>query len=200
MNHWINLGVPLRSGLHGGNGMKRIILGVALLGTTAAAEPHGAPMGVPAQTKALDDMVACRSVTDATQRLACFDEKVGALQDATARHDIVVVNRQEVRDARRSLFGFTLPSLRIFGDSDQGKPDATEPEEKEITATIRSARQDGAGNWIVILEDGAIWHQTDGAVAVGPKPGMQVTIRKAALGSYFMRVGKQPGVKARRES
>lgn len=177
--------------------MKRIILGAMVL-CIAAAPPHS--MSTATQSPALGDVIACRAIADAAQRLACFDSKVGALQDATNKRDIVVVDRQEVREARRSLFGFTLPSLRIFGDSASGKPDAEEPEQKEITATVRSARQDGADNWIIVLEDGAIWHQTDGAIAVGPKPGTQVTIRRAALGSYFIRVGKQPGVKARRES
>lgn len=181
--------------------MKRIIIGIGLLGvaTVAAAASHDVP--AMAGAKAFDQLLACKAVADPAQRLACYDQTVGTLADAKAKKDIVVVDRQEVREAKRSLFGFTLPNLRIFGDSgpDKGKG-AEEPEETEITATVRSAREDGDGNWIIVLDDGAVWHQTAGEIAIAPKPGGQVTIRKAALGSYFLRVGKQPGVKARREN
>lgn len=181
--------------------MKRIITGIGLLGvaTVAAAASHDIPALQGA--KAFDQVLACKTIADPAQRLACYDQNVGALADAKAKKDIVVVDRQEVREAKRSLFGFTLPNLRIFGDSDGGKSkSADEPEETEITAAVRSARQDGDGNWIIVLDDGAVWHQTAGDIALAPKSGMQVTIRRAALGSYFLRVGKQPGVKARREN
>jgi hypothetical protein len=177
--------------------MKRIVLSISLLGMTAAGAPD--KTGTPPPARTIDEIVGCRSISDAGQRLACFDRTVGALQDATAKHDIVVVDRQQVRETRRSLFGLSLPNLPIFGDSGTGK-DADENRVKEVSSTVRSAREDGAGNWIVILEDGAVWHQTSGDIAIGPKPGTPVTIREAALGSYFMRIGKQPGVKARREN
>jgi hypothetical protein len=178
--------------------MKTIILGAALVATAAGST---APKRLDtARAKAFDAVVACRSITDSAQRLTCFDQNVGALQEAADKHDIVVVDRQEVREARRSLFGFTLPSLQIFGGGSKADDSQDEAEAKEITTTVRSASQDGMGNWIVVMEDGAVWHQTDGALAFRPKPGGAVTIRRAALGSYFMRIGNQPGVKARRES
>jgi hypothetical protein len=179
--------------------MKRIVMSIGLLGAATAAVAAARDVPPMAGAKAFDQLLACKGITDSAQRLACYDQTVGTLADAKAKRDIVVVDKQEVREAKRSLFGFTLPNLRIFGDSDAAKG-SEEPEEKEITATVRGAREDGAGNWIVTLDDGAVWHQTDGEIAIAPKPGTQVTIRRAALGSYFLRVGKQPGVKARREN
>jgi hypothetical protein len=180
------------------SGMKWTLLIVGAVGSAAVAASPLPPSA--ANPKALEDVVGCRNISDPAQRLACFDDKVGALQTATAKRDIVVVDRQEVRQVRHSLFGFTLPSLPIFGDGGADHTSAEEPEEKEITATVRSARQDGEGNWIFTLDDGAVWHQTGGVLAISPKPGSQIMIRRAALGSYFVRVGKQPGIKARRES
>ncbi len=154
-----------------------------------------------AQSK-LQTLLDCRSIAAATERLACFDRSVDALQSATAKRDIVVVDRDVIRKTRRSLFGFSLPSGPIFGDggSSNGKAAAPSEEEREINATIRSARLAADGFWVVVLDDGAVWHQTDGTLALSPKAGNTVVIRRAALGSYYMRVGGQPGVKARRES
>jgi len=171
-----------------------------ILFTTAAyaAEPE------PARNTALDAVLNCRKLADPAQRLACFDKSVDSLQTANANRDIVVVDRGEIRKARRSLFGFNVPSLKIFGsDQDRkvrGTPAGIEGEDDEINTTITSAHRDANGNWVVTLADGAVWRQTDGTIALGPRAGGAITIRRAALGSYFMRIGKQPGVKARREN
>jgi hypothetical protein len=155
------------------------------------------PAGPP---KALDALIACKNIAQPTDRLACYDKSVAQLQTATAQHDIVVVDRAEVREARHSLFGFNLPSLAIFGSGEKNTSAPVVEEEKEISATIQAARQDGAGNWMVTLDSGAVWHQTDEAVlGYVLKPGMPVTIRRAAFGSYFLRVGNKPGFKAKRE-
>lgn len=180
--------------------MKRLLLVAAVLTSLPAIARTPSP-STQSKAKAFDDVVSCRSITDNAQRLACYDQSVASLQDAAAKHDIVVVDREQVRETRRSLFGFTLPSFGIFGGGDKAGKQADDQDDiKEITATVRGARQDGQGNWIVTLDDGAVWHQMDGVLAFDPKAGSQVTIKRAALGSYFLKVGKQPGVKARREN
>ncbi len=172
----------------------------ALAASLALASPTVAAQHPPAadarQSTALDAVLNCRSITGATERLACFDRSTDALESATAKHDIVVVDREVVRKTRRSLFGFNLPGGTIFDPTDSK---TSEPAEEEINATIRSSRVGADGYWVVVLEDGAVWHQTDGTLALAPKPGATVKIRRASLGSYFMRIGSQPGVKARRE-
>lgn len=171
---------------------------LALMATAGAGRPRPSLAAVATETRALDPLLACRAIAEPTARLACFDRTAAALQDATAKHDVVVVDRQEVAKVRRSLFGFGMPSLAVFGVGAKDSHDVA-PEEAEITTTIRSASRDGDGNWIVTLEDGAIWHQTGGTIALGPRPGGAVTIKRGAIGSYFMKIGSQPAVKARRE-
>jgi len=178
---------------------KIALLTFAMLAVPAIAKQQPAAPDT-ARSQALDTMIACRAIAVPADRLACFDRNVDALQTATAKRDIVIVNREDVRKARRSLFGFNIPEMPILGDSN-GKAGAPVEENREITATVRAAEQDRDGNWIVTLDDGAVWHQTHGGpLAVRPRPGTTVTIRRAALGSYFMQVGRQPGVRARRES
>ncbi len=172
-----------------------MIASLALAGGGGAATAAGS---VPAA--AFDALLACRSIADGPQRLACFDGKTAALQDAQARHDIVVVDREQMHKARKSLFGFSLPTLDLFGEHGGKAPKGEEDEIKEVTEAVKLARQDGMGDWIVVLESGAVWQQTEGTLALAPRPGTSVTIRRGALGSYFMRVGAQPGVKVRRAS
>ncbi len=179
--------------------VRHVLAASMALASPAVADPHP-PAADGTQSKAFDAVIGCRSITGATERLACFDRSVDALQSAAAKRDIVVVDREVVRKTRRSLFGFNLLSVPIFGDGNSnGKAGAPTEEEREINATVRSARLAADGYWVVVLDDGAVWHQTDGTLALSPKAGNTVTIRRAALGSYYMRVGSQPGVKARRE-
>jgi hypothetical protein len=143
-------------------------------------------------------LVRCRAVAEAAARLQCFDDAAAALAQAAERRDIVVVDRAQVRESRRRLFGLALPRLPIFGGGGDGRAD-----EEEITTlegTIARASQDGFGHWIVRLQDESLWVQTDNnALALRPRPGQPVVINRGALGSYIMRVNRQPGIRVRRQ-
>jgi hypothetical protein len=111
---------------------------------------------------------------------------------------VVVVDRAQVRESRRRLFGLALPRLPIFG----GRDDDEEEEEEinSIESNIVSAQQFGYGRWIVRLEDGSTWAQTDdNVIAARPRAGQPVRVNRGALGSYMMRVNGQPGVRVRRQ-
>ena len=171
-----------------------ILVIAAVGGGVAAARPPATP---DAQPKALTDVLACRAITDSAARLSCFDASAAALDTATAKRDVVVVDREQVGNARRSLFGFTLPSLRIFGGDDDSKA----PDNRELDTTVQSARQNGDGRWVVVIAEGAVWRQIDDTViGRAPKPGTKVVIRKAALTSYMMRFEGQPGFRVHRDN
>lgn len=152
---------------------------------SAAPPPEGAQLTV---------ILECKSQADERVRLRCYDDAVAALQRATANGSIIVVDREDVRKTRRSLFGFSLPKLPFFGgdDSQQDQPDI-------IEAQIVSARGVGYGKWVIVLEGGARWQTTEASSGLtDPKPGLMVTIKKAALGGYFLKVGKGRAVRAMR--
>jgi topoisomerase IA-like protein len=51
----------------------------------------------------------------------------------------------------------------------------------------------------VSLQDGTRWAQTDGkAIALEPRVGHKVLVKRGALGSYLMSIAGQPGVKVQR--
>ena len=66
------------------------------------------------------------------RRLACFDRAAGSLLAARDSGEVRVVDREEVQETRRGLFGFTLPKLGIFGAGDD--------EQLELNDASRAAR------------------------------------------------------------
>lgn len=162
-----------------------IVAGV-LAGGSAVAQRGEAPTGSPLVT----DVTQCRSVSDSAARLACYDAAVAKLEQATQSNQLVVLDRERVREARRGLFGFSLPSLGIFGGGDE--------EVSRLEGTIQSLQEDGVGNYRFVLEDGGIWQQTDGRVRPGTKPGSKVVITRGALGSFFMSIDGKAGFPVKR--
>lgn len=174
-------------------------LGLTTIATAAQAadKPPAPPPAV------VQKLLECRSITDTAQRLACLDSGVAALADAVEKRDVVVADREQVKKARRSLFGIALPSFNLFGggkDDDAGKDDTDELGAlKEIEATLKGARQGPGRNWRFVLDDGSVWVQTDGRVMPrDPRAGMPIRIRRAAVGSFLANVDGQIAVRVRR--
>jgi hypothetical protein len=158
------------------------------LGGAAVAQPKGE-----SRAAVVQKLVDCRKITDDAQRLACYDQATAAFDQAEAKGDVVVVDREQARKVRRQAFGFSLPSISLF---EKGE---TQEEIENTTGVVSTARQNGMGQWIVKLEDGAVWAQIDShEVNRTPKPGMPVKIRKAALGSFLMSIDNQGAFRARR--
>lgn len=171
-----------------------------LVMAAAAAAAILAPAAVPAKEskprprpEAFEALVRCRALADDSARLKCFDAAAATLQQAAESRELVVVDRKQIQETKRGLFGLDLPDLNPFGGDDGVE------EIKSIESTVRSAMQDGDGRWILTLEDGSTWAQTDSyPLAVNPKRGHKVKVVKASMGSYMMRINNQPGVRARR--
>jgi hypothetical protein len=138
-------------------------------------------------------LIACQQIRDNVQRLACYDREVASVGSANARGDLVVMDKEQVRKTRRSLFGLALPDLGVFGGGDlPGDADALE-------TTIRGAKEAADGKWWFNLAEGGTWVQLDSRdFIVDPAPGQPVRIRRAAMGSYIMNVNKQRAIQVHR--
>jgi hypothetical protein len=178
--------------------IRHLLLSGALLTLPAASGAAAQDRGEsPQRPELFEALVRCRTVTDDAARLQCFDTATAALQAAAERREVVVVDRQQVRESRRRLFGLALPRLPIFGGG--GEDDEAE-EISSIESPIVAAHQVGYGRWVVRLEDGSTWAQTDDTpIAARPRAGQTVRVNRGALGSYMMRVNGQPGVRVRRQ-
>ena len=173
--------------------MRHAWMAAALIGVAALAVARPRTPTVPAgHPQAFEALVKCRAITEDAARLRCFDQAAAALQQATESRDIVMIDREQVRQTRRSLFGIEGLRLPFFGHGDE------KDEVSQLDGVIASARDMG-GRWMIHLEDGSTWTQVDdNVIAIWPKAGQKVLIKRAALGSYMMRVNGQPGVRVRR--
>lgn len=145
----------------------------------------------------LDALRACQSEVDPAARLACYDAAVGRVVAATDEGEVRIVDREDVERTRRRLFGFSLPDLGIFGGGDDD--DGEDAELDMLESTITSARRSG-DDWVFTIEEGdAVWQISNPPMRLARlRPGDKVVFKKASLGSYFIRVNGQVGVKGRR--
>jgi len=166
-------------------------IGATLLAAASMASAKKAEEGPPPpQVSAL---LACRGITDSAERLACFDKASATIGEAVAKRDLVVFDRESVRKTKRGLFGFGIPNLGIFSDEDDSV------EIKQIEGEVVSTAFNADGGYIFRLADGSRWTQMDGKpIALPPRSGDKVVVKRGALGSYTLSVARQPGVKVRR--
>lgn len=160
---------------------------VALQPVAALAQQPKEPSG----KETIGQLRACRTIADASDRLACYDREVGVVLAATDDGTLRVVDQQEVEQTKRSLFGFSLPKIKLFGDSGD--------EMTELTTTITKVRAEGREGWVFTIEEGSTWRISETKMGWRPpREGQPVVLRRASLGSFFIRVDGQIGVKGRR--
>lgn len=137
----------------------------------------------------------CRQIADPAQRLACFDSAAGALVAAASTGEVNVVDRTEVRKMRRSLFGFSMPKIPFFG----GDTTANEVQ-AQLDSTVKSVRALNNGYYeLTIADNDATWQTSDSSVSFDPpRVGQKITIVRGPMGSYFLRINGQVGVRGRR--
>ncbi len=152
---------------------------VAILVTAAGAQAQSGE-------RVVRSFTACRAVADPGERLACFDKAASALETAVSKKEVTILDRQDVRRTKRSLFGFTLPRIGIFSGDDDDEQE--KKEFAEINTTVASARQSGYGRYEIHLADEeAVWQTTEPLPDV-PRAGAKIRIRKGMLGNYFIMV------------
>ena len=174
--------------------MKAKFLLAGCVALAAAAAASGAPKRT--LPPVVQELAGCRTQADDAARLRCYDAAAAALARAAESGDIVLVDREDVRKTRRSLFGFNVPKLPFFSGDDSASE-----QRDEITAKIASAHSLGNGKFAIRLEDGAVWETTEAKAAVGaPRAGNEVTIKRGSLGGYFLRIKGQRTLRARRVS
>lgn len=155
-------------------------------GTAQAAKP--VETGTPAQVQRL---MNCRSIQSAEQRLACFDRETAAMDQQIQARSLVFIDKEKARAAKRSLFGFSIPDFGgLFGGGDD--------EIKQIDGTIKSARRDPLGAWVITLQDGSVWTQTDDYPGLDPRPGKKAVVKRGTFGTFWLSIPGQSGIKVKR--
>lgn len=141
----------------------------------------------------IERLSACRHVVEPTARLSCFELESARLDDAERSGEVVVVSRDEVRQANRSVFGLTMPGFSILN---RGRPLETVD---RIETQLVSASRLAGDLWLFTLEDGSVWRQIEAANLNRVRPGAKVMIRRGAVGSYLLSVDGARSVRVRRQ-
>jgi hypothetical protein len=156
-----------------------------------------------AQGAPLDKVYACAGVADSGQRLACFDAAVAGLKHAENSGGVAVVNRSQIEKAEKEAFGLATPSLSALAESARTTSPAASTEASKaldrVTFPVKSVTTGPDGRYRFAMENGQEWRQTDGIKlpAIGKGP-WQAEIRKAAVGSYMLKLDDRTAVRVKR--
>lgn len=141
----------------------------------------------------LESLKSCQAIETDAERLKCYDTAVGRVVAASEEGEVRLVDREDVKKTRRRLFGFSIPDLGIFGGGDEEDMDLLQSKVTRIVST-------GRKSVTFEIEEGSVWTISDTPARVMRRlePGASVEFKKAALGSFFIRVEGLTGVKGRR--
>ena len=165
-----------------------LILALIPAAATVAKDKDRTTKAPPAVFQAV---VECRTIPDSAQRLACYDRRVAALDEARAKQDLYVASKEDVKETKRGLFGFSLPNLKLFGSDDEQQVDS-------ISVVIARVGTNPKGRYLLVMENAGRWEQIDNENIRTPRKGDTVVIKKAALGSYLAKIGNDRVFRIRR--
>ena len=152
-----------------------------------------------------DTLVRCAGTPNEDSRLACYDAAMRAAGYAP--------KPEAVAQEHRKGFGLTIPQVNILkrhskheGAEAAGTPGAApvalppEVDQDKVTVVLDKVALQGNGQLLIITTEGAIWEQTDrdSSIAVLPKSGDSMIIRRGKMGGYFCDVSKYVSVRCTR--
>ena len=161
-----------------------LLAGTALLACLTATS-------VSAKDEGPSPYAPCAGIADDSERLACFDATY-------AREGELLAERAEAaRQESVENFGLSDLQIREREEAERGPDAVTElDEEGQIAATVVGVfANDRSGKRIFTLDNGQIWAEAQvSRMKRNPREGQSVTIEKASLGRYQMRVDGRRGV------
>lgn len=178
---------------------------LAMAGTVAVAGMTLSSAPVFAQGSLQDQMAVCARIGKKSARIECYDSIASAPQGSFAPSSSgfgaenvrtpAAPPMQPPAPPAAASTGFGAETVRSTAPQRSANAGAD-----EVQVAVASSRDNGLNMWQFNLADGAVWRMTERASASfrPPAPNETVTIRKAALGSYLMDVGRQSSVRVER--
>jgi len=161
------------------------IFAISLLQATSSGAAH--------TNDPLATLTACHAITASSERLACYDREVQSLLSRRTSGELVVNDVASVAQTNRAEFGLSA-TQRTTPDRTLG---VTAPD--NIKSSLVTTRTSADGKMVFVLEDGSSWVQTDQpALRSRLTPGMEIEVRKALLGGFFLNAGTGREIRVRR--
>lgn len=191
--------------------MRVMLLSLACVVAFAAAAPAMAQSG----DEAVADALACEAVRGSKARLKCFEAALPALRAVHPGAVALAAERAQaarLAAAEQAKEEFGLSPVQqekeqktasaedyereAFGADDlaASKGDDEDDEVDRVDGRAIEIGKNNRGKIFVVLDNGQVWRQVSGDSSSPYYPksveGLAVTIKKGALGSYFIKVGK----------
>jgi hypothetical protein len=141
----------------------------------------------------LAGLLACRELSDAAARLACFDRETATLEVNTAARATASTRPVRALDPKQQ---FGLPEQTVAKQEVAAGTRAAETAAIEVH--ISQVSQTANGRGIFTLDNGQVWRQVVADADVLAKPGDVVTISRGVLGSYWLQTKSKRGCKVTR--
>ncbi len=174
------------------------MVALGLIGALAAPlTAAGAQSDDNRATGIITAIAACRSLPDST-RLACLDQVTATLLSANEQREIKIIDRESVRRSKRSVFGFSLPHINLFGSSKEDMKADADTNIKQITGTITHVQAASYGLWTFSLSEGGTWQSISQSMSFTPRVDDVITIKAGLLGHYTAKIGSQQAIDVKR--
>ena len=160
---------------------------VALLLSTAITQDADGSAGT------VDQLVTCRSLKVATERLTCFDRVADRITAARRSGEMIVLDRTRVVERKRSRFGLATGPSEMFG----GGKDDTATEVRELTAALAVVQPAAYGRYNLQLTNGMVWQTVD-TLEYAPRVGAAITLKATPFGGYRAHIAGEKPVLAKR--
>jgi hypothetical protein len=152
---------------------------VLMIGASAFAQD--APDRVPPELR------ACLSIQRNAERLSCFDRAIAMLAAGKEGSALVAATPE-------ASFGLGAGIRETPAKAEEGDGDL-----QSVQSTVKGFARSADGSIVIRLENGQSWRQLSGTDTL-LKVGDNVTITRAALGSFQMKVPTGRSAKVRRIS
>lgn len=162
------------------------LLPTLLLSLTVSIQVNSTPAQTP-----LDGLFQCQTITSQEGRNTCFSNETAKLQRATESGELVVIDQKVAAERSAAAFGLRQPDT-LSSNFEVETP-------QQVTSTLASSAQFAEGKYRFTLADGSTWAQTDSdPIRLRPRDGATVTVRRAALGSYMLRIERGRDIRVQR--
>lgn len=153
------------------------------------------------------DVSGCVGIDDATARLACYDAAAGRRAPSAEAAPVIAAAPAgapasipspaavpaaaaagTVAAAATPAAAPALSAEQAFGLSAEKRAARDTVQIEQMNARVSAvANHPRPGRWVVTLDNGQVWEQREaGSESRRPRPGDEVSVRKAAMGSFLM--------------
>lgn len=153
------------------------------------ASCNGGPAQAQTAPRTIDEVVACRAITETDRRLACYDKTTASLAKALGSGDLIALNHKDVVRKQKQTFG--LPPSRHEEPSDPlGSL-------KTIEAKIVEVRPAGYDRFRLAIAGNGIWETVE-HLSLPPEPGNGIIISRTNFGGFKAKIGARRPVLVKR--